>query len=612
LIGADGADPNILASLMRQGKLPHFSSLCAQGTWGPIHSTFPPVSPVAWMTCLTGRHPAQHGIRDFITKAQDSYLPTIGLFHVRSGGGRDGVPVYTSRRAAPTVSEILADAGRTAYVLKVPGTFPPAPTRGGMLAGFGMPDLLGTFGVSAWYTTAPESKRASAPEGQELVQPLTARGSGTWRGQIAGPGRTEQGFSLRRDGREAILTLDAEAGRPAAVLQVGAWSGWIRLSFDLPGRGSVAGMCRFKLVSLGPAVELYRTAVQCVPDRPLYLLAEPAGFGARIESLVGPYATLGMPSDMDGVRRGVVDLDTFLEDAYTNWDQQAEMTIRLMGDPSWDLLVTHLFTADNIQHLFWHCQDERHPAHTPHGAARYGDQIERAYRWLDTQLGNLLSHVDANTSVLVVSDHGGAPIYDHVYLNAWLQARGYLAPRETVAEGMAARLDWDRTRAAMFGTGGIWINVQGREPRGFVPRGAPYEALRQEIADALLGWHHPGTDRPIVARVLRGEEVFGPGAQDAGPDLVPALHLGYGLGRGEGLGRAMYGKPPVEPNLSAWSGGHEGPYLPSAVPGICILRGPQVPVGAALGEAGLQDIVPTVLHLLGVGVAMGLDGQSLV
>ena len=117
IVGADGADPNLLALLMSEGKLPHFASLCEGGTWGPIETTFPPVSPVAWMTCLTGRHPAQHGIRDFITKAQDSYLPTIGLFSVR--GGSHGIPVYASRRAAPTLGEILADAGRTSYVLQV-------------------------------------------------------------------------------------------------------------------------------------------------------------------------------------------------------------------------------------------------------------------------------------------------------------------------------------------------------------------------------------------------------------------------------------------------------------------------------------------------------------
>ncbi len=608
IVGADGADPKIVSRLLAENKLPHIARLCKRGTWGPLRTTFPPVSPVAWMTCLTGVPPARHGIRDFVTKSVDTYLPTVGLYTVRSG--RDRLPVYTSRRAAITLGEWLSEAGRIAYVLKVPATFPPMPTRGGTLAGFGMPDLIGTFGVSAWYTTDPDGKRALAPQGKDLVQPLALLDSHTWSGQIAGPARSACSFYLRRSQGEVLLTL-GEGGQPVAVLSPGDWSGWVRLSFDVSGVGPVAGICRFRLVSLGPVVELYRTAVQCTPKAPLYALTEPAGFGARLEGLVGPFATLGMPSDMDGVRRGVVDLDTFLGDAYANWEQQVEMTLHLAADPSWDLLVSHLFTLDNVQHLFWHHQDPAHPAHDPEQAQRYGDEIERAYRWMDAQVGRLVEAIGPDTNIAVVSDHGGVPINRLVYLNAWLQSQGYLAPRETVNAGEAARLDWDRTRAAMFGTGGIWLNVQDREPRGFVPPGPPYEALCDEISKRLLAWCDPDSGKPVVKQVLRGIEVLGADALDTGPDLIPAFHIGYGLGRGEGLGRVMTGREIVEPNTSGWSGGHEGPYLPADVPGVGIWAGPGIAAGNSTEGAGLVDVAPTVLRLLGMDVPGTMSGRSL-
>jgi hypothetical protein len=106
--------------------------------------------------------------------------------------------------------------------------------------------------------------------------------------------------------------------------------------------------------------------------------------------------------------------------------------------------------------------------------------------------------------------------------------------------------------------------------------------------------------------------VFGPGARESGPDLIPALHLGYGLGRGEGLGRVMFGKPLVEPNLSAWVGGHEGPYLPSDVAGMVAMAGPHVPAVEVPPDGGLEDIAPTVLYLLGLGVPGGMSGRSLL
>lgn len=588
---------------MAQGRLPNLSCLCAQGARGSLRTTFPPISPVAWTTCLTGVSPAVHGIRDFITKARETYLPTIGLFNVRAG--RDGLPVYSSRRAAPTLGERLSEAGRTSYLLQVPGTFPPDPIHGGMLAGFGMPDLVGSFGVSAWYTTDVEGKQAAAPEGSEWIQALTPEGQGAWRGQVAGPRQAGLSFLARRDGSRVQLYLEPAGGQPAAILAVGAWSGWLRLTFDLPGRGSVPGICRFKLVSLGKGIELYRTAVQCAPDQPLYPLAEPPGFGARLESMVGSYATLGMPGDVDGVRRGVVDADTFLQDAYANWGRQVEMALALMaertadGAPAWDLLMTHLFTIDNVQHLFWHAQDPEHPAYTPAFAARYGDEIERAYVWMDGQVGRLVASAPDNTTVLVVSDHGGAPIYRLVYLNAWLQAHGYLTPREVTSEGVAARLSWDRTQAAMFGTGAIWLNVQGREPRGIVPPGASYEALRQEIAQGLLDWRDPESGRPVVKAVRTGGDVFGLDTGTEGPDLVVALQLGYGLGRGEGLGRVLANTALVVPNRTPWSGGHEGPYLPSDIPGVYVMAGADA-TAAGWDDPGLEDIAPAVCDLLGL------------
>ncbi|MBN1937785.1 MAG: alkaline phosphatase family protein [Anaerolineae bacterium] len=619
IVGVDGADPNLTALLMSQGKLPHLADLCARGAWGPLQTTFPPVSPVAWMTCLSGVSPREHGIHDFITKADGSYLPTIGLFNVR--GGVDGIPAYSSRRIAPTLAERLAEAGKRAYILQVPGTFPPMPVNGGVLAGFGMPDLVGSFGVSAWYTTDLEGKSAAAPDGAGLIQPLDVVGGGVWRGQIAGPGKAAQGFTLYRSDEGVALALDAgaglaDAGFADAKLGVGEWSGWLRLAFDVPGVGRVPGLCRFKLVSLGQRVELYRTAVQCAPDMPLFQLSEPPGFGATLQEMVGPFATIGMPSDLDGVRRGVVDLDTFLQDAYFNWERQVEMALRLMVDVNWDLLFAHLFTVDNVQHLFWHCQDELHLAYTTENAKQYGNEIENAYCWIDEQLGRMLACVDKNTTVMVVSDHGVLPIHRLIYVNAWLRAQGYLEPREADRPGQTLRLDWDRTQAAMFGTGGIWLNVQGRDPRGVIGPGAAYESLRKEIAQALLDWRDPASGRPIIGQVFRGEQVFGEYARQHGPDLLPALMPGYGLGRGEGLGRVMSGTPLsgvplIVDNRTPWTGGHEGPYLPSDVPGLGIFCGPGFEAGQSLGEASLLDIAPTVLVVLGVDGGAAMVGRPL-
>ena len=56
------------------------------------------------------------------------------------------------------------------------------------------------------------------------------------------------------------------------------------------------------------------------------------------------------------------------------------------------------------------------------GATR--DQVERAYRWMDAQLGRLVEALPPDTTVMVVSDHGSLPIRRLAYLNAWLRSAG--------------------------------------------------------------------------------------------------------------------------------------------------------------------------------------------
>jgi predicted AlkP superfamily phosphohydrolase/phosphomutase len=613
VIGADGADPTILHRLLRAGKLPHLARLASAGSFGPLETTFPPVSPVAWGSFLTGVSPARHGIRDFVTKAPGTYRPTIGLFTISTDA--TGLPVYTSRRRAPTLAQVLGDSGRISFLLRVPGTFPPDPVSGGTLAGLGMPDLRGSFGTSALYTTGLDRKR-EAVSGEELpVHVLTPDGVGAWRSIVEGPGSVIVRMRCRRAGGRLFITL-GDAPHPVTALKTGEWSEWLRVVFAVSGRGDVPGLCRFRVVALNAnRVELYRTAVQCAPDAPLFPFSEPAGFAADLASRIGPFATLGLPADETGLRQGLITPDIFLEDAYHGWEEQAAIAETVVRERDWHLCVIHFFTIDNVQHLFWHYQDPQHPAFTPEGAAQFGDEVERAYRWIDVQVGRLLKLVDEDTVVMVVSDHGGTPIRRHVYLNAWLQSRGYLQAADPLSPSggprKASRIDWDHTRACMFGTGSIWLNVRGREPRGIVAPGPEYESLRRRISDDLMAWRDPETGGPVVKLVLRGEEVYGESTREEGPDLIPALHLGYGLGRGESLGRVVSGVSIVEPNRSQWSGGHEGPYLPDDVPGALLVAGRGIRRGAELDGARIIDVAPTILHLLEEAVPAGMEGRVL-
>jgi predicted AlkP superfamily phosphohydrolase/phosphomutase len=530
------------------------------------------------------------------------------MFSVTAGDR--GLPAYRSRRQVPTLGQILTAAGHKSFTLRIPGDFPPDPVDGGVLAGLGMPDLVGSFGTSALYTTEPEAERFAKVRAKAQIKPLRPTADGWLEGDLDGPARSSSPLSCRVEGNRLQVATGADAPSVRITLAPGQWSDWLSAAFILADGTPVEGIYRLKLVRLaGRSVDLYRTAVQCTPRAPLYPLTAPAELAQRLADVVGPFATLGLPSDQTGLQQNLISPETFLESADQAWDEQAAVDRHLLVNEAWDLFMVHYFPIDNAQHMFWRAMDPTHPAHDPDEATRFGDEIARAYRWVDRQVGELLSWVPDDVTVIVASDHGGTPIYRWFYLNSWLQAEGYL--HTTPAGKGKPRVDWARTRACGFGTGGIFLNVRGRDPQGAVAPGIEYEALRNELSTRLLGLTDPATDLPVLRAVLRAEEVYPDASPGKVPDLLLALAPGYSLGRGESLGQVRV-KPILETNHTWWSGGHEGPYLPKDIPGVLIMAGPTISPGAQLDAARIIDVAPTILSLLGVDIPSHMEGKALI
>ena len=124
LIGLDGAEPALVERWMDAGLLPNLARLRAVGTYQPCASTRPPVTFPAWTTCVTGVNPGKHGIFDF----------------TRTVPGQQQIQFINSTfRRVPALWNILSDAGKRVAILGVPGTYPPEPINGIMVAGFDSP-----------------------------------------------------------------------------------------------------------------------------------------------------------------------------------------------------------------------------------------------------------------------------------------------------------------------------------------------------------------------------------------------------------------------------------------------------------------------------------------
>ncbi|HUU00634.1 MAG TPA: alkaline phosphatase family protein [Myxococcota bacterium] len=124
IVGWDGAEPTIVAGMLKDGRLPQLASLAARGFFTPVASTVPPSSLPAWTSAMTGVNPGRHGLVDF----------------VRLDPGRRRLRLVTaSEREVPTLFELAGRAGLSVACLGMPGSWPPTPDAGVCIAGFDSP-----------------------------------------------------------------------------------------------------------------------------------------------------------------------------------------------------------------------------------------------------------------------------------------------------------------------------------------------------------------------------------------------------------------------------------------------------------------------------------------
>jgi Type I phosphodiesterase / nucleotide pyrophosphatase len=149
LLLMDGADlDDVVLPMAEAGELPHFSRLMEEGTWGPLATIEPTLSPVVWTTIATGKPPAEHGIRGFVFFRLPGIRRPIRQFPLHTGLNFRLFPLLERLPGMPTfrlpytsdlrrVEALWTIAGR-AYpvgVYRWLATWPPEPVNGFMVAG---------------------------------------------------------------------------------------------------------------------------------------------------------------------------------------------------------------------------------------------------------------------------------------------------------------------------------------------------------------------------------------------------------------------------------------------------------------------------------------------
>jgi predicted AlkP superfamily phosphohydrolase/phosphomutase len=332
--------------------------------------------------------------------------------------------------------------------------------------------------------------------------------------------------------------------------------------------------------------------------------------------------------------------------------RKGAIALDLLAREDWDLFLVSFSESHWGGHHLWHLMDENHPDHRPEEGKAVGDGILQAYRALDRAVSVLLKACPDST-VIVFSNTGMGPNYggnhllpeildrlgmgagnrDEVSAGDWSKqvlpasrwgpyavktVENLLTPSLISAvKRWVPERSWDvwtrwflglgsgwksRKAFAVPGdfTGSIRVNLKGREPEGRVEPGGVYDALCDSLIADLSALVNPETGKEAVSSVYRVDRVYqGENLCDL-PDLIVKW-------TGEAPIRAL-----TSPKIGTVRG-----ILPDKrsgahrTYGFLSLTGKNIKSSAAVGNADLMDIAPTILYLMGEPVPKEMDGRIL-
>jgi hypothetical protein len=575
---------------------------------------FPTITPPNWATIATGAMPGTHQVTDF-------HVPTPGATPDNS----TAVQAFGSQRwQAEAIWEAMDKAGKKAIVLNFPGAWPSKMKNGIMVGGGGLTpienrdgkpgmdivvnlcnEMLITTGV---YPGAIRGKfqpaegwanaKEMGEEPLEMEAPLRFAGAqdkparASWYvlvRQSTGNGYDTATLSPTKDLQDAFCTL-----------KVGEWSPRTVTNIKMEDGSEREVFFRSKLLELSEDAEDFRLFVTALAGTEGW--SDPPAVAKELFSEEGAIAGGG------GLRSysiGWIDLDTYVElnEQYTQFLADAATT--LLTKHEWDGFFMHSHPTDWAYHILMTDLDPI-TSTDPEKHRIAWDAHLRIYETQDRLLEKILSVLDKDTLVILVSDHGATadgPTFDPYKALvpaglATLKAEGrgpYGTGTSHLAQEMSvrnAKPDTTKSKAIAQRSIYVYVNLKGRDPEGIVEP-EDYEKVQYEIVDALYRYVDPETGKRPVALALAKKD---------------ARILGL---FGDGIGDVVYAVYP-------WFGSQHGQILPTGEWGLGNLRalftmtGPGIKKGYRLQRTcGIVDLVPTICYLLDLPVPEQAEGAIL-
>ncbi len=372
--------------------------------------------------------------------------------------------------------------------------------------------------------------------------------------------------------------------------------------------------------------------------------AEPDSLMAWAERTVGARI---ISDEIYGLQR-VRPLLALRDELISATGQLSQLAVAMMAEFPWDLFCVGFGALHRGGHKLWDLSGIT-GAVSEAEAAEFSGALREVYVACDAAVGELLEHVDPETSVLVFSLHGMGPNSSHIDIlpemlrriiaggdgatDAPGSSHGLLkrlrnalpieirsAIKDRLPLAIQDRLtsfwrlggtDWARTPAfaAIADLQGyVRINLEGREAAGIVEPGPPYEDLCRKIDTGLRTFVDADTGAPIVHDVKRSLDLYPEGArQERLPDILVQWRRAPAAAHRAIVSETFGTIARPHPGLNA--DGRSGNHRPE---GFYLLRDPRAGSESLREAAHILDLAPTILRMLSLDPPAHLQGRPLL
>jgi len=246
----------------------------------------------------------------------------------------------------------------------------------------------------------------------------------------------------------------------------------------------------------------------------------------------------------------------------------SDVFLRLYCQYQPDLATFDYQAADTIQHRYWHYFDPERFGVSPAKAEPYRDVLPASYREADRIIGEIRKVVSPDTTLVIISDHGGAPA-------------------ENLGRFIEARLE-------------KWVSILGIRHIATPIR---------LVGEYCLDFHDPfclAETRQTLEQVHvkeSGQRLFRGFAQRDGYLMLYPIRDKI---KGKVVVVPGHGEYPFDELFYDLGAEHSGVHHSD---GIFIIAGPPVRSGVELEPGSILDVTPNLLTILGLPVAKDMDGR---